>query len=92
MWRRNVRAIFPNSVSTMLSQEPCLGVAGVVLVQIFKQCNELPAAVPAFHPSRDVAVVQIQPRENRACPQPLVFVIQPKVACLPGTGGIGDGL
>src|SRR5580704_15612001 len=99
MCRRKVRAIFPNRVSTILSQEPCLGVSAYwqrlgclsrnVRVSL-ERCaewlsnrmrivrwvgyqasrsrsravSELSAPVTVLHARRDVAVVQVQRRQN----------------------------
>src|ERR1019366_7867930 len=96
--RRQICACLLGDMRRMIVEDDPNG-AGcrIVSIQIFEQRDELAAPVTPLDPSNDVAIMEIQCSQNRACSQTLVFM----VACRGGmfTGhrrqvwrGIGNGL
>src|ERR1019366_6100745 len=96
--RRQMRACLFGDVRRMIVEDDPNG-AGcrIVSIQVFEQRDELATPVTPLNPSNDVAIMEIQCSQNRACSQTLVFM----VACRGGmfTGhrrqvwrGIGNGL
>src|ERR1017187_8300682 len=81
----------------IVEDDPNGAVCRIVSIQIFEQRDELATPVTSLDPANDVAIMEIQCSQNRACSQTLVFM----VACRGGmfTGhrrqvwrGIGNGL
>jgi len=79
--------LFGNVCRVIVQDKPDRPFGWVVGVQILQQRDELPAAVTPFDSRRHMAVVQIQPGQNRAGPQALVFVIARYCGVLAPTGG-----
>src|ERR1035441_2823374 len=69
----------------------------IVSIEILEQRDELATPVTPLDPSDDVAIVEVQCGQNRACPQALVFMVACRGGMLAGYRrqvwrGIGDGL
>src|SRR5271167_997666 len=70
---------------------------GIPGVEVAQQADELKTAVAILHARRDVAVLEIQRRQYRACAQPLVLMVAADLEMLARYRwqigrGIADGL
>src|SRR5258708_5754396 len=84
---------FLGDVRRMVVQNDPYGAVGrIVLVQILKQSDKFAAAMSPLNARSNVALVQVQRRQNRTCSEALVFMIAADVGMFAGTGGKSGSL
>src|SRR3970040_2413721 len=59
----------------IIQNDPYRGFSGIISIQFFQQSNKFAASMSVMNLSNDMAIMQIQRRQNRQSPKALVFII-----------------
>src|SRR5258706_9034919 len=91
--RQKSMGFFGNVRRMVVQNDPYSAVRRIVLVEIFEQRDEFPAAMSPFNACRNMALMQVQCRENGTCSETFVFMIAAHVRMFSRNwGAIGRGV